>query len=47
VWGDFKNHFKNPKRKRGIDVNHHDFLDASFLEPKQRAGSIGRKTFFS
>ena len=47
VWGEFKNHFKNPKRKRGLEINHHDFLDSSFLEPKVRAGSIGRGTFFS
>jgi len=31
VWREFKDHFSNPNRERGKMINHHDFLDASFV----------------
>ena len=44
MWKEFNNHFKNPNRHRGQKVNHHDFLDPSFLPD---ADIKGRKKFFS
>lgn len=46
IQAEFQSHFKNANRERGRNINHHDFLDASFL-PKMRGGSHGGKTFFS
>jgi hypothetical protein len=31
MWKEFKDHFKDTNREKGKVVNHHDFLDASFL----------------
>lgn len=39
---EFNTHFANPKREVGKNLNHHDFLDASYIN---RNGS-GRKGFF-
>jgi hypothetical protein len=41
---EFASHFKNQNRDRGKQINHHDFLDSSFLPNKQ---SASRKNFFS
>lgn len=41
---EFESHFKNQGRDRGKQINHHDFLDSSFLPNKQ---SASRKNFFS
>lgn len=30
MWSEFNRHFKNPNRPQ-VKVNHHDFLDGSFL----------------
>lgn len=46
IQAEFESHFKNANRDRGRNINHHDFLDSSFL-PKMRGGSQGGKTFFS
>ena len=43
MWKEFNDHFKNRGRDRGKPINHHDFLDASFV----RKGKESRKTFFS
>ena len=45
MWHEFKNHFRDPNRERGKVVNHHDFLDASFLPKVGKSHS--RRTFFS
>jgi len=37
-------HFRNPQRERGIQINHHDFLDAAFVH---KAKDNSRRTFFS
>ena len=45
LWKEFNDHFRNPNRNRGKDVNHHDFLDPSFI-PKDK-DIMSRKKFFS
>ena len=32
MWKEFNDHFKNKDRNPGKHVNHHDFIDPSFLE---------------
>ena len=44
MWADFNGHFRNPNRP-AVKVNHHDFLDGSFLTKLREQQS--RKTFFS
>jgi len=44
VWREFNAHFRNPQRERGIQINHHDFLDAAFVH---KAKDNSRRTFFS
>jgi len=44
MWADFNGHFRNPDRP-AVKVNHHDFLDGSFLTKLREQQS--RKTFFS
>lgn len=44
MWAEFHGHFKNQNRDRGKQINHHDFLDPSFLPNLQ---SASRKNFFS
>ena len=46
MWHEFNNHFKNPTREKGKQINHHDFLDGSFL-PKKDKPNMSRRTFFS
>ncbi len=46
IWREFNNHFKNEKRNKGKQINHHDFLDPSFL-PKKDQKDQSRRTFFS
>jgi len=43
LWKEFNDHFKAKSRDRGKQINHHDFLDASFV----RKGKESRKAFFS
>ena len=45
MWHEFRNHFKDNNRATGKAVNHHDFLDASFLPKVGKSQS--RRTFFS
>jgi hypothetical protein len=45
MWQEFKTHFADGNRARGKAVNHHDFLDASFLPKIGKSQS--RRTFFS
>ena len=44
MWAEFHGHFRNKERDRGKLINHHDFLDPSFLPNIQ---SASRKNFFS
>lgn len=48
LWKEFNSHFQDASRDKGKNINHHDFLDSSFL-PKNKAGdkNVSRKTFFS
>ena len=46
MWREFNEHFKNPKREQGKQINHHDFLDPSFLSHPKDQG-LSRRTFFS
>ena len=43
MWREFNQHFKNQNRNIGKQINHHDFLDSSFLPKKDQS----RRTFFS
>ncbi len=45
MWKEFNDHFKNPRRDKGKIINHHDFLDAGFIQRMKEQHS--RKTFFS
>ena len=44
MWSEFNNHFRNPNRPN-VKINHHDFLDGSFLTKLKDQNS--RRTFFS
>ena len=44
MWSEFNRHFRNPNRPN-VKVNHHDFLDGSFLTKLKEQQS--RRTFFS
>lgn len=44
MWSEFNRHFRNPNRPQ-VKVNHHDFLDGSFLTKLKDQPS--RRTFFS
>lgn len=44
MWKEFNNHFRNQKRDRGKQVNHHDFLDPAFID---KTKDHSRRTFFS
>lgn len=44
MWSEFNNYFRNPNRPQ-VKVNHHDFLDGSFLTKLKEQQS--RRTFFS
>lgn len=44
MWSEFNHHFRNPNRP-AVKVNHHDFLDGSFLTKLKEQQS--RRTFFS
>jgi hypothetical protein len=43
MWSEFNNHFSNPNRDKGGNINHHDFLDAGFIKNKK---DFSRKSFF-
>ena len=47
IWKEFNDHFKDPARERGAKINHHDFIDASFVNRVQTNGGFSRRQFFS
>lgn len=42
MWQEFNSHFANPNRDRGVNLNHHDFLDSNYIKEKDSA----RRSFF-
>jgi hypothetical protein len=43
MWHEFNGHFANQQRETGKNLNHHDFLEADYIN---KNASLNRKSFF-